>query len=1856
MPDLYPMNPYVVGPSLKEDYGFYGRQSLIASIVDYLTRVVHQNAIVLHGQRRIGKTSLLHHLGRNKTLHQSHVPIFFDLQQRKGFPLARILAELTETIIATLKLDIRLPQEARLANDYGQFKREILPEIYQHLPDKRLLILLDEFDVAVPVDIADRFPADTVLGYLQTLIEEDQRRLAFVFVVGQRLDLLAEGYRRLFRGARTEPVGRLDQGDTIKLLTELGQQGYIGYSSEALQTIWDLTNGHPYLTQLIGFEIFERLQGQQLQEATPDDVEACLDKAMKHGLGALDWFWTGFNHDEQLVLAAVAELTGRQPNISEADIDKLLRQHALFLSERDRHSACTQLLEGDFLTDIGGQHYKFAVEFIRRWIVKTHSVTEVKRQTYIGNPEAQTYYQKGLQLFERGNLAEAEWNLHQAVKLDPHFPDARRGLARVLRALGDIEGALKEYEEAYKLDPSNTREELIGFRLDCVAQLEAGVDDEEILTHSRRILQIDTQNAQAHQWMARICLSQASAHLDAFKPKEALAILRNLIDPLPIIQDNDVGQQVRDLWLNYSQKLTQRKPPLWDEAQQALDDLVSIELLDEKTRVEYNRVVLEKARVSLEKDMLAESLEILLTDLKPPLPIKAIIDLFVGYKDRQIEHQRWQQAASTLEGLCELINHKQTQVILLDFYHQWGDMLLKAEKFNESIAVYQKGKANKGVVEDFKQKIGDVYLRQAAWHVDRDEFSKARVSYQQASANLGTKIVKESALSKLSGCFNSRRREQEWEKAGQVLQLLRDLALSDEDVYTWQTDLYLDQAKTALNQKDPETAFNYLANLGDQEISKIKGLMKNYLQQEARNGEWQAGADALQHLERFLPNDATATTIRANWLFSWAKTIAAKDGREENLIEAKRLCLEVLSLAPKNTPVIDFLPTAKSLVTQESENLHREVAGWSANISLELGQKYLNRANLNEALTFFDEALNLLPHSSDTLAAAIQEKLEAFSQAQIRNKDWNKARQALQSILDLGIGGHETNQKLTRLAITQAELLFKTDQPELAFSILSHLDPEVKDKQRPEVEALAYKFSRLYAGRTRWAEAKLTLCGLNDWLPPADSEAIIYALDILNRERLYLTRARRLATTNKTEAPPEIINYLREEVSIIEDGYNDAKAMGALQPETVEAWIQQFIQVNLELGRALLCSHDLTATIQLYQKILDWKGLPIQDHDKQVNDLIEVNLALGDAYLSSHDLPNVIKIYQEILALDDQSAGVPKPIHRQISQRIYDYSDQLLAEADEVSQWDRAQEALEQLKSLDLQTPYGSIPPPDPRIDGAIQRVILQKTQTLLKEDKIEAAFDQLERLPMPWPEGVIKEIIWDYNQQQRTQENGGNAIIALRCLELFLANDQDQARDQDTLARLINSLVQWGQRLENKTKLAEAADVYYEAAVRARDAAPPKSLELAPHFVRVTMHLAQNLLECDPLHSEEPPVIDQAIQQYLKIVNLLEHQQEHEQQLNEKLLEHAHKLVRAGQWDRAYRILEKLDYLYQSDLNENRRALFADWRKELVLDEMEHRLRQEQLNTAFTRLAWFNEWLVEKEAPETIWLDSIAEIKSRIDHFVIDIWHRNGAYELAVQTLDYLIKLLPNDAKIVGWQVETLCLWGQSLHKQNHLSEALMRYKQAHSLVRAQDIVPIADIDTLMVETLLVQAEQYLAIKRPDLESAVEIYEEVLKRQGDNLDHSDHIRRTLKKYSDAWTQQHPPNWKAAHQALDQLVKLNLHNKQVSAWKRALTLQEIRANLQQDKSEEAFASLEQLERPWPITEIQEIVHQYWHNRMKLDWHLAIEALRNLGKFLREDALARQWIVQELMELGEKLDEQGHANGAGEAFKAAVDLA
>jgi predicted AAA+ superfamily ATPase len=76
-----PTNPYVAGNPVGNSSAFVGREDVLREVLRML-RSANQNAITLYGQRRIGKTSVLHWLDSHLPSGGPFRPVYLDLQDK----------------------------------------------------------------------------------------------------------------------------------------------------------------------------------------------------------------------------------------------------------------------------------------------------------------------------------------------------------------------------------------------------------------------------------------------------------------------------------------------------------------------------------------------------------------------------------------------------------------------------------------------------------------------------------------------------------------------------------------------------------------------------------------------------------------------------------------------------------------------------------------------------------------------------------------------------------------------------------------------------------------------------------------------------------------------------------------------------------------------------------------------------------------------------------------------------------------------------------------------------------------------------------------------------------------------------------------------------------------------------------------------------------------------------------------------------------------------------------------------------------------------------------------------------------------------------------------------------------------------------------------------------------------------------------------------------------------------------------------------------------------------------------------------------------------------------------------------
>lgn len=100
-------------------------------------------------------------------------------------------------------------------------------------------------------------------------------------------------------------VGLLDKESTQNLIVKPAK-GKLEYESDAINAIWQLSAGHPSLTQLLCFYIFRNCKEKGIKKVVHTDVELILDEVIEGGEAVLKGFLEPLDENEKLFFRAVA--------------------------------------------------------------------------------------------------------------------------------------------------------------------------------------------------------------------------------------------------------------------------------------------------------------------------------------------------------------------------------------------------------------------------------------------------------------------------------------------------------------------------------------------------------------------------------------------------------------------------------------------------------------------------------------------------------------------------------------------------------------------------------------------------------------------------------------------------------------------------------------------------------------------------------------------------------------------------------------------------------------------------------------------------------------------------------------------------------------------------------------------------------------------------------------------------------------------------------------------------------------------------------------------------------------------------------------------------------------------------------------------------------------------------------------------------------------------------------------------------------------------------------------------------------------------------------------------------------------
>jgi hypothetical protein len=357
-------NPYIIGDIVRETKMFYGRQSLIGDIRSTFEGKYQKNSIFLHGQRRIGKSSLLYQL--KKLLQNGFIPVYINTLQ--FFGKKSFYRDLMEEIKNELKSFIEIPEISEDPFDF--FKKMFYQEIKKQIGTKKLLLLIDEYQ-RIDDLITQGGYKDDVIDFLNALIQDGEIKIIIAGNVHLR-ELKNKKWIELMQNFIPINISFLSRDDTIKLICE-PVEGHIEFDEGAIEKILSLSACSPYLVQLICYTMVEHHNENRINLIKYEDVCNHLVEYLEKGQNVfMDIFYSQPDKTQDRVLFQIYKTMEKKKitSVDKSDLSFNIMSQYDSIDKENIDRTLSKLEEKEIIqkSDDHPDLFEFTADLYRHWV------------------------------------------------------------------------------------------------------------------------------------------------------------------------------------------------------------------------------------------------------------------------------------------------------------------------------------------------------------------------------------------------------------------------------------------------------------------------------------------------------------------------------------------------------------------------------------------------------------------------------------------------------------------------------------------------------------------------------------------------------------------------------------------------------------------------------------------------------------------------------------------------------------------------------------------------------------------------------------------------------------------------------------------------------------------------------------------------------------------------------------------------------------------------------------------------------------------------------------------------------------------------------------------------------------------------------------------------------------------------------------------------------------------------------------------------------------------------------------------------------------------------------------------------
>ncbi|GEM_PF-1356327 len=276
-------NPFRTDKEVGDKRMFVGRDQLLDEVCEYAIREPHGGLLMLHGQKRVGKSSLLLFMERHIDEVAQENGVMTVRVSWLDFSAHTVAGVIEELIVSTQRkcsrlfgIDLSIPSRDEIRTSYSLAFNDVLRDLESH-GVSRLVLLVDEFDVIV-------HQLDSGLGFDRMFFEylrglSKRGPVALVLTGGEMMPLLFDRLGEVFNHDRTWRIAYLSptDGSVERLVQNDYVKGSLDFNNDAIAVIKETSACNPCFVQMICREIVERSRQQRSAQVCKFDVQEVAD-------------------------------------------------------------------------------------------------------------------------------------------------------------------------------------------------------------------------------------------------------------------------------------------------------------------------------------------------------------------------------------------------------------------------------------------------------------------------------------------------------------------------------------------------------------------------------------------------------------------------------------------------------------------------------------------------------------------------------------------------------------------------------------------------------------------------------------------------------------------------------------------------------------------------------------------------------------------------------------------------------------------------------------------------------------------------------------------------------------------------------------------------------------------------------------------------------------------------------------------------------------------------------------------------------------------------------------------------------------------------------------------------------------------------------------------------------------------------------------------------------------------------------------------------------------------------------------------------------------------------------------------